>query len=169
MSAQSQAKHVLVHSKPPILNKRYVVPQRRTKSRELKVNAKITTKNDKKINIKALIDSGCTHTCISNNLVKHERLPTQPIAQPFKALNADGTENKQGMVKEKVKLRMEIQGHREHLEAVVTNIDKTDMFLGHDWLAIHNPTINWKEGSIEFENCPVTCNIMDFPDEQPRV
>ena len=51
-------------------------------------------------------------------------------------------------------LEIEINSHKEQLEAVVMNLDKTDMFLGHDWLVKHNPEVNWKNGTIKFTRCP---------------
>jgi len=47
-----------------------------------------------------------------------------------------------------VPLEIEINGHKEQLEAAVTNLNRTDMFLGHDWLVKHNPEVNWKNGMI---------------------
>jgi len=51
-------------------------------------------------------------------------------------------------------LEVEINGHKETLEAAVTDLDGTDMFLGHDWLVKHNPEVNWKNGTIKFTRCP---------------
>jgi len=39
-------------------------------------------------------------------------------------------------------LEIEINRYEEQLEAVVTDLNRTDMFLGHDWLAKHNPEVN---------------------------
>ena len=41
-----------------------------------------------------------------------------------------------------VSLEIEINGYKEQLEAAVTDLDGTDMFLGHDWLVKHNPEVN---------------------------
>ena len=51
-------------------------------------------------------------------------------------------------------LEIEINGYKETLEAAVTDLDGTDMFLGHDWLVKHNPEVNWKNGVIKFTRCP---------------
>jgi len=40
------------------------------------------------------------------------------------------------------------------LEAAVTDLDGTDMFLGHDWLVKHNLEVNWKNKIIKFTRCP---------------
>jgi len=58
-----------------------------------------------------------------------------------------------------VPLEIEINGHKEQLEAAVTDLDGTDMFLGHDWLVKHNPEVNWKNGTIRFTRCPGQCTM----------
>ena len=58
-----------------------------------------------------------------------------------------------------VPLEIEIDGHKEKLEAAVTDLDGTDMFLGHDWLVKHNPEVNWKNGTIKFTRCPGNCTM----------
>jgi hypothetical protein len=61
------------------------------------------------------------------------------------------------MIKEFAKLTLETRGHKKELEAVVTGLNKTDMFMGHDWLTKHNPVIDWEQGEIRFECCPPDC------------
>ena len=56
-------------------------------------------------------------------------------------------------------LEIEINGHKKQLEAAVTDLDGTDMFLGHDWLVKHNPKVNWKNSTIRFTRCPGNCTI----------
>jgi len=34
------------------------------------------------------------------------------------------------------------------LEAAVTDLNGTDMFLGYNWLVKHNPEVSWKNGTI---------------------
>ncbi|KXN81063.1 hypothetical protein AN958_00169 [Leucoagaricus sp. SymC.cos] len=64
------------------------------------------------------------------------------MEEPFKILNADGSKSGQEKVTEYVNLIMEAEGHREKLQAVVTQLDSADMFLGHDWLVQHNPEVD---------------------------
>jgi len=76
------------------------------------------------------VDSGCTHTGIDKQLVKDKRIQTKPINFSFEVFSADRTKN--GEVTKIAPLEIEINGHKETLEAVVTDLDGTDMFLGHD-------------------------------------
>jgi len=103
------------------------------------------------------VDSGCTHTGIDEQLVKNKKIPAKPINFSFKVFNADGTKN--GEITKVVPLEIEINGHTEQLEVVVTDLDRTDMFLGHDWLVKHNPEVNWKNGTIQFTRCPGHCTM----------
>ncbi len=56
-------------------------------------------------------------------------------------------------------LEIKINGHKETLEAAVTDLDGTDMFLEHDWLVKHNPEVNWKNRIIKFTRCPGNCTM----------
>jgi len=121
------------------------------------MRANIKTKNGKKLKVKVLVDSGCTHTGIDEQLVKDKRIQTRSIKFSFEVFNADRTKN--GEVTKVAPLEIEINGHKEKLEAAVTDLDGTDMFLGHDWLVKHNPEVNWKNGTIKFTRCPENCTI----------
>ena len=73
-------------------------------------------------------------------MVKDKRIQTKPIKFSFKVFNADGTKN--GEVTRMVSLEIEVNSYRKQLKAAVTDLNRTDMFLGHDWLVKHNPEVN---------------------------
>jgi len=104
-----------------------------------------------------LVDSRCTHTEINEQLVKDKRIQTKLINFSFEVFNTDKMKN--GEVTRVVPLEIEINGHKKQLEATVTDLDGTDMFLGHDWLVKHNPEVNWKNGTIRFTRCPGQCKM----------
>ena len=133
---------------------KYIIPNRRTSEgkRELNVQAKVKTKNGKNLKVKALVDSRCTHTGIDEQLVKEKRIQTKKIDFSFEVFNADGIKNRE--VTKMAPLEVEINSHKETLEAAVTDLDGTDIFLGHNWLVKHNPKVNWKNGTIKFTRCP---------------
>ena len=116
------------------------------------MQANVKTKNGKELKVQALVDSGCTHTGINEQLVKDKKIQTKKIDFSFEVFNADGTKN--GEVTKVAPLEVEIKGHKETLEAAVTDLDGTDMFLRHDWLVKHNLEVNWKNGTIKFTRCP---------------
>ena len=121
------------------------------------MQANVKTKNGKKLKVKALVDSRCTHTGIDEQLVKDRRIQTKKINFSFEVFNADGTKN--GEVTKVAPLEVEINGHKETLEAAVTDLNRMDMFLGHDWLVKHNLEVNWKNRTIKFTRCPGNCTM----------
>jgi len=138
---------------------KYIIPNRRSSNgkQELNMQANIKTKNRKKLEVKALVDSGCTHTEIDEQLVKDKKIPIKPIDFSFEIFNADGTKNRE--VTKMAPLEIKINGYTEQLETAVTDLDRTDMFLGHDWLVKHNPEVNWKNSTIWFTRCPEHCTM----------
>ena len=68
-------------------------------------------KNGKNLKVKALVDLGCTHTGIDEQLVKDKRIQTKPINFLFEVFNADGTKNKE--VTRVASLEVEINRHKE--------------------------------------------------------
>jgi len=76
----------------------------------------------------------------------------KPIDLLFKVFNADRTKN--GKVTRMASLEIKINGYKEPLEAAVIDLDRTDMFLGYDWLVKHNTEVNWKNSIIRFTRCP---------------
>ena len=100
------------------------------------MEANIETRNGKKLKVKILVDSGCTHTGIDEQLVKNKKILTKPINFSFEVFNVDRTKNEE--VTKIALLETKINSHKEQLETVVTDLNGTDMFLGHDWLVKHN-------------------------------
>jgi len=116
------------------------------------VQVDVKTKNSKKLKVKVLVDSRCTYTRIDEQLVKDKRIQTKPINFSFEVFNTDRMKN--GEVTKVAPLEIEINSHKEQLEAAVTDLDRADIFLGHDWLVKHNPEVNWKNSTIRFTRCP---------------
>ena len=106
------------------------------------------TKNDKNLKVKALVDSGYTHIGIDKQLVKKKRIQMKQINFSFKVFNVDGIKN--GKITKVVPLEIKINKHKEQLKAAVTNLNRMDMFLGHDWLVKYNLKVNWKNRTIKF-------------------
>ena len=121
------------------------------------MQADIKTKNGKKIKIKVLVDSECTHTGIDEQLVKNKRIQTRPINFLLKVFNVDRTKN--GEVTKVVPLEIKINRYKKQLEAAVTDLNSTDMFLGYDWLVKHSLEVNWKNKTIKFTRCPGSCTM----------
>ena len=69
----------------------------------------------------------------------------------------DGTKNRE--VIKVAPLKIEVNGHKEQLEAAVMDLNRTDIFLGHDWLVKHNLEVNWKTRKIKLTRCPGSCTM----------
>jgi len=115
---------------------------RREQLRELIVYPTIKTEDRRKLRVKALIDSGCTNTTIARKTVEEKGIPTKLLPKPFDVYNSDGSRNGEKTIKEFVPLEINSNGHVEQIDAVVSEIRETDLFLGHDWLVEHNPEVN---------------------------
>ena len=75
------------------------------------MQADIQIKNNKKLKIKALVDSRCTHTGIDEQLVKDRRIQMKPINFLFEVFNADRMKNRE--VTKVMPLEIEINGHKK--------------------------------------------------------
>ena len=103
------------------------------------------------------MDSGCTHIGIDEQLVKDKRIQKKLINFSFIVFNTDRTKN--GEVTRVAPLEIEINGHKEQLEVAVTDLNRTDMFLDHDWLVKHNSEVNWKNSTIRFTKYLGSCTM----------
>ncbi len=122
----------------------------------------------KTLSTKGLLDSGCTSSAINQSFVEKHHLETHKINVLIPVYNADGTRNAGGDITEYVKTRMMISGHAEHIDLAITNLGKKDIYLGHDWLKCHNPSVNWKMQSILFGQCSCAGNTFSLPDSDPN-
>ena len=67
------------------------------------------------IDAHALIDSGCTGSCIDSRFVSRYQLITKPYINPLKVHNADGSDNEGGLITEYVELEMAIGRYQESI------------------------------------------------------
>ena len=111
---------------------KYIIPNHQNSEGkwELNMQAKVKTKNSKNLKVKALVDSGCTHIEIDEQLVKNKKIQTEPLNFSFEVFNAGRTKNRE--VTRVVPLEIEVNGHKEQLEAAITDLNGTDIFLKHD-------------------------------------
>ncbi len=121
-----------------------------------------------KLSTKALIDSGCTGSAINWAYVKKHNLDTRKALIPIPVYNTDRTRNQGGDITKFVKLSMTIGEHRERIDLAVTNLGKKDIYLGHDWLKRHNPSVNWERGTIIFSRCHCMGEQLILPNNDPN-
>lgn len=110
--------------------------------------------DERKIMTKALIDSGATGSCIKQEFVEKHNIPLLRLPRPIKVINIDGTHNIKGPITHYARLRLVAGSHSEQIDLAVTGTG-SDIVLGHDWLRLHNPNINWQQGGVTFDRCPL--------------
>ena len=119
---------------------------------QLDIKVKVQMLDDARMFLlKALLDSGSTGSCIGRKFVNDNEIRTRKTAIPVPVHNTDGTLNKNGSITDCVVLRLSIRDHMEQLEFAVADLGMHDLFIGHKWLKLHNPNINWKTSEIRFD------------------
>ena len=108
------------------------------------------TNNGTRIETKSLIDSGYTGSLIHKDFVVKYGIQTHSLPHPLKVYNADGTHNAGGQIKKFAIVYLQIRDHKEQISLAITDLGPNTVFLGHNWLKMHNPAIDWKTGCIEF-------------------
>jgi len=67
---------------------------------------------------------------------------------------------------------MTIQDHVEEINFAVSDIGNSDVYIGHDWLKHHNPTVNWTRSRILMNQCPHTCHFIsniNIDEDEPTI
>ena len=100
--------------------------------RELIVYPTIKTKDRRKLKIKALINSRCTNTTITRKTVEEKGISTKSLPRLFNMYNSDGSRNREKTIREFIPLEINSNRHIEQIDAVVSEIKETDLFLGHN-------------------------------------
>jgi hypothetical protein len=67
------------------MKNRYIVPQKCLGVQELVIKPEITNTNGNNFTVKAMIDSGCTHTCINEKTVIRKDIPESNCPDPSHA------------------------------------------------------------------------------------
>jgi hypothetical protein len=113
----------------------------------------------------ALIDSGCTTSVIDNKYALVNGIELFPLRKPIRVLNADGSENRKGLITHYAKIRIMIGEHIEVCPLLSAQLGADEpIFLGHNWLTHHNPNIDWRKGSVAFSRCPESCGLSEDAD-----
>jgi hypothetical protein len=55
------------------------------------------------------------------------------------------------------KVPMKIGDHYKMIEALILDIGSNKMLLGLDWLAVHNPSMDWINSTVTMDRCPKFC------------
>ena len=108
------------------------------------------TLNEKKLQLKVLVDSECTYIRIDKQLVKEEQIKMKPMDRLFKVFNVNRTKNRE--VTRFISLELEINEYIEKINVVVIDLNSTDMFLEYNQLVKYNSEFNQYKGTIQRNN-----------------
>ena len=104
----------------------------------------------------ALLDSGAMGNFINENLVMKLNLTRTPRV-PLPLMDVKGI--KIGELRFQVTVTLCINQHDEKITLDVAPIGAHNLILGLPWLQMHNPTVNWHTGHIQFNShyCSTYC------------
>jgi len=77
----------------------------------------------------------------------------KPKEKPMLIRGLNGKEMETVLEIESGPLPMTMQNHMESINFDVTPLGEYDIVLGIPWLRYHNPTIDWKTGDLQFNQC----------------
>jgi hypothetical protein len=121
------------------------------------------------IDISALQDSGAEGTLIHPQTIAKHRLTTTDLPRPIPVQNVDGSMNINGPITKQTTQQLRLNSnngtlyHDETTTFLVTNTGEHDIILGTDWLATHNPQINWTDNRVDLTRCSDTCALNQPP------
>ena len=103
--------------------------------------------------VEILIDSGCTKSIMDLDWAKGMGFNYQEMHKPMLFRNVDGSKNTGRVFQHSINIRLFMGGHVENFQFILGKIYGHKIILGHDWLAIHNPKINWDSKFMDFSRC----------------
>ena len=123
-----------------------------------------------KTTARTLIDSRSTGSCIDSGFAAKYGFTTHKAPVSVTVYNADGSINECGKITEYVEARLSVGDHAERIHLGVVKLGNADIFLGHDWLSHHNPSIDWFQGTLHFDRCLGQCGFReeDLEKEEPK-
>ena len=84
-------------------------------------------------------------------------LGTSLVDKPKKLFNVDDTQNKAGSVTRYVDLSVTTNQEKQQMRFLVSDIRRESLILGYPWLAAFEPCFKWKEGTLDLQYLPITC------------
>ena len=118
------------------------------------------------VEIPSLVDSGATNNVIHPQTVRQLCLGTSLLDKPKKLFNVDDTQNKAGNVTRYVDLSVTTNQKEQQMRFLVSDIGRESLILGYPWLATFEPCFKWKEGALDLQYLPITCQSIR-PTKEP--
>src|SRR5258708_3740844 len=119
------------------------------------------------ISTSMLLDSRATGMFINQSFMQKHQLETTPLPQPILVCNINGSLNENGSVMEEVHVTLHFRCHSERVHLAVTNLGQQTVIIGHSWLTLHNPEVDWVSQKVSMTRCPPSCNGHVLPKSNP--
>src|SRR5258706_3248658 len=110
------------------------------------------------ISTSMLLDSGATGMFINWSFVQKHQLETTLLPQPILMHNVNGSPNENGSVMEEVHITLCFRCHSERAHLTVAILGQQTVIIGHSWLTLHNPEVDWVSQKVLMTRCPPSCN-----------
>ncbi len=107
----------------------------------------------------ALVDSGAEGNFLDINIAHSLKIPTVALSQSISVVALNG-QPLPSITHTTVSLRLITSGnHSENIDFLLTETPSAPVVLGHPWLELHNPHINWRMNSVFAwsEYCHASC------------
>lgn len=123
------------------------------------------TLSDNGTNIKttAMIDCGGDDSFIDLEFAKNSGISLNLRKKPITVRGVDGTEIKSGPVTHDIKTQIQIGQHHEDLRLYGISMASAPVILGLPWLQLHNPLIDWREGTVTFSSPKCSKDCLEQP------
>src|SRR5258707_50610 len=115
------------------------------------------------VSMSMLLDSGATGMFINQSFVQKHQLETTPLPQPILIHNVDSSPNENGSVMEEVHVTLRFRRHSKRAHLAVANLRQQIVIIGHSWLTLHNPEVDWVSQKVSMTRCPPSCNGRVLP------
>src|SRR5258708_6150985 len=106
------------------------------------------------VSTSTLLDSGATGMFINRSFMQKHQLETTPLPQPVLICNIDSSLNENGSVMEEVHVTLCFGCHSKRVHLAVTNLRQQMVIIGHSWLTLHNPEVDWVSQKVSMTRCP---------------
>src|SRR5258707_12882925 len=119
------------------------------------------------VSMSALLDSGATGMFINWSFVQKHQLETTPLPQPILVHNVDSSPNENRSVMEEVHVTLRFGHHSKRVHLAVANLGQQTVIIGHSWLTLHNPEVDWVSQKVSMMRCAPSCNRHVLPKSDP--
>src|SRR5258708_18989572 len=120
----------------------------RSKNKAIYAPFALRTSN-KRVDRKALLDSGATECFVSPRVVQELGMKTRKLHTPRNVQNVDGTPNKSGKIVEAIDLVINHRGNKATHIFFVADIGPDDFIFGYPFLEANAPNVDWLKASLK--------------------